>query len=245
MKMLKQSRYLFLMVLLNVNAAETMSNAGTVDNFIVQASDVKIRLRRIDWNALSDSDTSVLRLFVPNLYQLWNIHGFAAVAEHNKISLTPDLVINDLKTFFNNQRAKMPEGQKIQYHWIIEDLQKSNTMAALLRVDTCTEDRPVGYDGQQLLSIGLTIDSHYRGNGNLTRFMIPVLRVLAGFNDFSNATFCFTTSVKNKPINKIAKKLDSKEVSHYSKDRNFKKGKQQVELKTFVIPAGLYRNVTK
>lgn len=125
---------------------------------------------------------------------------------------------------------------------MIEDVEKKNLSAAFLRVETCVEGRPGGYEGQNLLAIGLTLGEQYRNQGHVSEFMIPVLKERAQFAEFQNATFCFTTSVKNKAVNKIAKKLDSKEVSHYSKDRDFAHGKQKVELKTFVIPQAVYKN---
>jgi GNAT superfamily N-acetyltransferase len=214
----------------------TYLSAHDLKTIEIHQDDIHVKLRQIDLENLSDQDTQILRELSGDYEAIKTMFGKMIGSVFKTIHwLSPATVLEAYKEAYRKKKAQMPENQRIDHHYFVEDLTSGQFMANMT-ITAYVGQRPEAYKDKLLLEFGLLVHPHYRGQGLLSKLAFAGLQELTLHAPFLESDFCFSTRTDNVAIHKIAAKLGAELVDSAPKEVDFILFKQTIPTDFFILP---------
>ncbi len=193
------------------------------------------QFRSINLHQITPEDRNQMAACLNDFEGIRSMFGWLAACTLKTIMFfSPYKVLDSVIQHYDEKLLKMPEDERINYHWLIEDLNKQNALVGFVSLSSYVDPCPEEY-ANNLVEFGLTIFPNYRHRKILSTICVPVLEKMSEMEGIKGKRFCFDTSPENMATHCISRKVDAEMVSNRIKQIDFKMFKMKMPKELFVF----------
>ncbi|CAH6419290.1 Hypothetical protein HVR_LOCUS491 [uncultured virus] len=205
-----------------IPSLKKMENSAT--QIIIPST--SFRIRKLDLVNLSTEDRDVIAFTGNNFGGMQSMFGTGIAIPLKCMSWLSFYKILDMYIKYYTEKAlKTPEQNRVDLHFIIEDLGIFPDRAApiaMLSFSNYIDEIPENYDGNKnkLVEVGIMMAENYRRKGLATKFGQSILNLIR-LHLPPYSRLCFVTRPDNVAMHSLAAKIPARFIGQISKKIDF------------------------